>query len=383
MKKIAFVCDFWNNAGTETAAINWLNLLSTEYEVTLFLLEDKINVIEKLSPEIKIKSNIVYSNYYMRVLFLTHWKIANFKLVQRIRKIVWNMIFKDGDYDAIINFPDSSATFFKYLNFESTKLLAWNHFNYGENVVFAHGDLNSLREKYFNGYKGSDYVISVSKAASQEFNNFFSSYNNEFNVEYIYTPQNVDLIIEKSLEFIPNEFQHVSGRKKVLCLARIDENQKGQLRLLNVISKLNVSVHDVDYYFIGDATENELNKFNNLVEKLELKNVFYLGKKTNPYPYIKGCDLFILPSLFEGYGLVLQEALILNKPSICTDMTSKEILDNESYGNVCSNTEQGIYEGLLNVLSNTNEFTLLGRKASGYRWSNEKLLEKFTEIIKG
>lgn len=378
-RQIAFVCDFWNHAGTEIAAINWLNTLSHDYDVTLFLLEDKINVQKHLNENIKIQKNFVYSNYYGRILCLKHWAILKIPGIKLMRKIVWNSIFKDGQYNAIINFPDSSATFFKYLNFNKTKLIAWNHFNYGENVNFAHGNLHQLRDKYYNGYLNSNYVVSVSKSAQNSFNSFFSSYGTTFNVKSIYTPQNVSLIQKKSLEDVNVEYKKGFN---VLQLARINEMQKGQLRMLKVISKLNKVTSNVNFYFIGDATDIELQKFQKLKAQLKLNNVYYLGKKINPYPYIKKCDLFILPSRFEGYGLVLEEALILNKPVITTNITSAEILNNQEYGFVCENNSQAIYEKLDEVLNNKQTYEILKQKASKFKTHNEEIMTKFKQLLK-
>lgn len=44
-----------------------------------------------------------------------------------------------------------------------------------------------------------------------------------------------------------------------------------------------------------------------------------LGKKINPYPYIKNCDIYVQPSRHEAFGLVVKEAKILRKPIVCTD----------------------------------------------------------------
>lgn len=375
--KLAFVCGFWNNAGTEIAAINWLNFLSNEYDVTLYLLVDKINLKGKISSKIKVKQNFWYSNYYGRVLVLTHWKLINFKIIQKFRHYIWNLIFKDGEYNAILNFPDSSATFFKYLKFEKTKLIAWNHFNYGEDVSFVHGNLNQLRDKYYNGYLNSSEIICVSEHAKNSFNKFFASKNTKFNVNCIYTPQNKELILKKSKQKQKIKFQDGFN---VVHVARIDSLQKGQLRLLEAINECKFN-KKVNFYFIGDATKIELQKFNELVEKLKLENIYYLGKKQNPYPYINNCDLFILPSFFEGFGLVVQEALILQKPVLVTNMTSKEILENESYGNVCSNTKQGIKKSLENIINDEKNFQNLINKTNKYQYSDFQIANKFKTIL--
>ena len=47
--------------------------------------------------------------------------------------------------------------------------------------------------------------------------------------------------------------------------------------------------------------------------------VIILGKKENPYPYIKGCDIYVQPSLYEGKSITVREAQILCKPVIITN----------------------------------------------------------------
>ena len=57
-----------------------------------------------------------------------------------------------------------------------------------------------------------------------------------------------------------------------------------------------------------------------------------LGAKINPYPYMKACDIYVQTSLFEGLGLTVIEAAILQKPIVCTNFpTAYNILkDNET-----------------------------------------------------
>ena len=48
-------------------------------------------------------------------------------------------------------------------------------------------------------------------------------------------------------------------------------------------------------------------------------NVIILGKKANPYPYIKACDIYVQPSRYEGKSVTVREAQILCKPVVITD----------------------------------------------------------------
>ena len=83
----------------------------------------------------------------------------------------------------------------------------------------------------------------------------------------------------------------------------------------------------------------------------EKENFFLLGQKENPYPYIKNADYFCLLSYYEGYGMVIDEAKILNKKIIITNTAAKEGIANYDQSYVLENNEKGIYEGLKKILS--------------------------------
>ena len=52
--------------------------------------------------------------------------------------------------------------------------------------------------------------------------------------------------------------------------------------------------------------------------------VIILGKKANPYPYIKKCDIYIQPSRYEGKAVTVLEAQMLGKPVVITDFPSSD-----------------------------------------------------------
>jgi glycosyltransferase involved in cell wall biosynthesis len=58
-----------------------------------------------------------------------------------------------------------------------------------------------------------------------------------------------------------------------------------------------------------------------------------LGFKENPYPYLADGDLFFMSSHYEGYPVVLVEAMALGKAIVSTNCTGpKEALDGGKYG---------------------------------------------------
>ena len=78
-----------------------------------------------------------------------------------------------------------------------------------------------------------------------------------------------------------------------------------------------------------------------------LDNVILWGMQENPYKFIKNADVFLCTSHYEGYGLVVAEALILEKPVISTNVSGPaEILNNGDYGMLVENSTEGIYKGM-------------------------------------
>jgi len=79
--------------------------------------------------------------------------------------------------------------------------------------------------------------------------------------------------------------------------------------------------YDIEWYVVGyGAQEAELRK---LLAELNLeKRFFLLGKKTNPYPYIKACDIYVQPSRYEGKAVTVREAQIIGKPVLITNFST-------------------------------------------------------------
>lgn len=90
----------------------------------------------------------------------------------------------------------------------------------------------------------------------------------------------------------------------------------------------------------------------------------FLGKKENPYPYMKQAQFFCLLSEFEGYGMVIEEAKILNKPIIITDTAARETVKNYENSIIVNNNEEGIYAEIKEVLQKENKKAFLISKKS-------------------
>ena len=134
--------------------------------------------------------------------------------------------------------------------------------------------------------------------------------------------------------------------------------QKALDRFIKVQKELeNRGIH-IKVYIIGEG--NLRLNLQKEIDSLGLtEDTVLLGGKENPYPYIKNCDYFCLPSYYEGYGLVLEEAKILNKPIILTDTAARECAKGYNKAIVVENTFEGLVNGIEKELKNNN-MKLLG-----------------------
>lgn len=127
--------------------------------------------------------------------------------------------------------------------------------------------------------------------------------------------------------------------------------QKGYDRLLDVHKKLIDEGLKHQIIIIGDGFdfENILAKLNQLGLQDSVK---MLGFRSNPYPYLKKADFYIMSSRHEGFPTIIAEALILNKPVVSTDVSGiKDLLQDGKLGIITPNSEDGIYEGMKKILT--------------------------------
>ena len=123
-------------------------------------------------------------------------------------------------------------------------------------------------------------------------------------------------------------------------------------------------------YIIGDGCQRTY--LENKVQENNLKNVFLLGSKQNPFPYVKQASYLILRSKYEGFGLVLIEAMALGVPCIATKTVgATEVLDNGKYGIMIDYNK----ESISNVIK---ECILYPEKRIVYQSLQKKKLQAYT-----
>lgn len=138
---------------------------------------------------------------------------------------------------------------------------------------------------------------------------------------------------------------------------------------------------------VGDGKETkELVKY---VEENKLTDrIIFLGNKKNPYPYFKMADYVILTSLNEGYPVVFQEAMILDKKILTTDVSDAVIdIKEQQRGYIISFDEKNMRNEIIEILKK-EEQQENGIKLKKYNYieenniNNDKIYKDILELVK-
>lgn len=386
-KKVAILLPWLKMGGTNKIALNFIRELSEYCEVTLVLSEksgellndlpsgvhliiDEMADFKKLLVEdikkIRIKSIIKDFIYYAKIR-LGKDSIDNYRyIVERSKQIC------DTEFDCAISYHGQSPE--RLLNLlyrlKSKKRVAWIH---GE-MAFSEDKCRRLR-KY---YQQLDHFFFVSKPTWDSFSKAIPF--DETKATVYYNPIDKQDILEKSLQHCELEFD--KSYINLLTVGRIS-SEKGQDMIPAITRKLIDLGHRVHWYIVGDGDmrpEIETRIRNEAVEK----NVFLLGVKTNPYCYMKKCDIYVQPSYTEGYSTTICEAGMLGKAIVGTKPSGgiRDQITDGVDGLIVDATVDGLIEGILQLINNTGLKEQFEEKIQEKNFEGKGEINKFLLYLK-
>lgn len=159
-------------------------------------------------------------------------------------------------------------------------------------------------------YKMADCVVAVSREGAEQISNMTGK-----KVHTIYNGIDIDEIERQSEEKTTNRW--FEGDVPVAVAVGRLRSQKGYENLIEAVSEVNRTT-PLRLLIIGGGPLKC--KLAGKAEKLGIRDkVDFTGPVSNPHRYTAKCDVFICSSLFEGFGMVLAEALALGMPVVSTD----------------------------------------------------------------
>ncbi len=342
--------------------------MSDDYDITIFTIYLNGELEKELSSKVKLQTlcnkSFLQLNKFQR-------NISMPLKVLLLKNSIAKKQLKEK-YDVEIAFLEGPITrIFSYKN-KNVKKIAWIHSDISQ--IFGNGFKSKIKrlldKKIYSKY---NKLIFVSKDNMERFDEIYPNVKVDEQVINNYIDK--EKVLKKA-----QEGQEIEFDKNVINFVTVTRlvEPKAIDRLIKVHKKLIDNGYYHKIYVVGDGPERE--KLENLVKVNSVNETFVLlGKKENPYPYIKNATYFCLLSRFEGYPMVLEEAKILEKFIIITNTASREVIEQYDKSVILDNNENDIYEGMKEIIENSNE--LLKKSNNNKTYDNQDIIEKIKQII--
>ena len=159
-------------------------------------------------------------------------------------------------------------------------------------------------------------------------------------------------------------------------------HQKNFDNIPNIARRIVEAGYDnLKWYIIGFGDDESLIR-RKIAEEDMKKHVIILGKKENPYPYIKACDIYVQPSRYEGKSIAVREAQILCKPVVITNYaTAHSQVQDGVDGVIVPMDNEGCAKGITNFIENKELQNNLVAYLSTHDYGNEQEVEKIYALI--
>lgn len=141
-------------------------------------------------------------------------------------------------------------------------------------------------------------------------------------------------------------------------------------------------IKDIKWYIIGYGSPEIEQQVRDEIRKEGMEeHVILLGKQSNPYPYIRTCDVYVQPSRYEGKSITVREAQILCKPVIVTHYpTAPSQIQDGKDGVIVPLEREACAEAMIRVLKDKELLNSLSKYLSEHDYGNESEIEKIYKL---
>lgn len=374
--------------GIERSLLGLLDAMDYDgYEVDLFLyghhgpLFPLINPRVNILPEVRelaylresIKEKLYHRCFYSAALRVRDEIVNKFHLKRK--KSSWAQVMRkcapklDKHYDVAISFflP------FDYIieKVETDVKVGWIHTDYSSEKA-------NIKELKYH-YDKMDKIVAVSEQCKKVFIKLFPQYENKIVV--------IENILSKAYiyqqaqeELNDAQFKQNPDGKILLSIGRFC-NAKNFDNIPDICKRIFEADCNIKWYLIGFGSDEEL--IRQKIKEAGMENhVIVLGKKENPYPYIRACDVYVQPSRYEGKCVAVREAQILGKPVVITRYaTAESQLENYLDGIIVPMDNEECAKEIISLIQNREKMDLLSKNCQIRDYTNTAEVEKLYSLI--
>ena len=396
-KKILFVSHALELGGAERSLIGLLDAIDPQqYDVDLFLLRHEGELMAAIPKHVHLLPQVPAYTVLARPMketlleghiLLTGARLAGKLAARRVARknghpdsgvaleyshkftCPWMpKIQPDKEYDLAISFLTPHYFVAKKVN--AKKKIAWIHTDYSKVQV----DIPS-ETAMWGAY---DHIASISSAVTDSFIKIFPSLKEKIVLIQNTLPER--LVRQQANAFSAEAEMPEDGSVRLLSIGRFC-TAKNFDNVPDICAKLLHMGLDVKWYILGYGGDEELIR-QKIIEAGMEEHVILLGKKENPYPYIKACDLYAQPSRYEGNCVTVREAQMLGKPVVITRYaTSASQLEDGVDGVIVPMDNAGCADGIADLLRDPARMAYLSHTCRSRDYSNQQEVEKLYQIV--
>lgn len=397
--RIFIAMHYMEIGGAETALIGLLNALDpNRVDVDLFLYDHRGEMMQFIPEWVNLLPQIpkysVLERPIVELVKRGFWGIAAARMwAKRISKVAYkrsgSKLENNGGLDKMSKCTtpllpkiNQSVTYDLAISFltphrivaekvKAKKKIAWIHTDYTRVWVDAEEELK-VWQKY-------DYVASISSDVTNTFLQVFPSLAPKIvEIENILSPTFVRKRAE--LEDTDKEFRH-EGTITLLSVGRFSD-AKNYDNVPDICKRLiNETKLNIKWYIIGYGGDEALIR-KKIKEAGMEEHVILLGKRSNPYPYIKACDIYVQPSRYEGKSVTVREAQMLCKPVVVTNYpTAPSQIRSGIDGVIVPMDNEGCAHGLAEVICDKPLQERIIAHLKTHDYGNESEVEKIYTLI--
>lgn len=287
-----------------------------------------------------------------REKFMKHYLCREYKICKNSKVKV------DLDsYDCVISWSEAECNYMLAENIVCKNKIGWVHPDYIDACFYRKVDEIA--------FKNLNAVVAVSENGCNSLKKTFPEMEDKF----FCIPNLIDIehIRQKALE---PQTEILNNAFNIVTVARLQNISKAFDRAVRISAKLKAEGLNFTWHIVGDGDDRasiQQDIINYGVEDV----VKLIGKKENPYPYMKNADLFVLQSYYEGQPICVDEAMVIGTPVLVTDYKSaKEQVLERNGGFVINNNEKDIYDKIYSLITSPEELLIVRE-----RLKNEEFLE--------
>ena len=389
MKKILIVHSTMEIGGAETSLIGLLQTIDySRFSVDLLLLEKRGELLSLIPEEVNVFEIPEYKSLVSPIKQAVksgHFLVAASRLAGRSKgkryqsstymtkliaqkKAVRFLPEIEGEYDLALSFIDPHYIVAQKAH--ARIKLGWLH------TDFSRVDIDlDLDEKM---WASLDFVVNVSENCKQAFDEKHPKLRNKSIVmENILSKPFVE---KRADEFTADEMKKTDGETVLLSVGRFSQ-AKNFDNVPEICRLIRQQGLNVKWYLVGYGGDEQLIR-DKIAEAGMNDYVILLGKKENPYPYIRACDVYVQPSRYEGKAVTVREAQILGKPVVITAFeTSASQLTDGFDGVIVPMDNEGCANGIAAVLRDEKLQQRLVENTKKTDYTNAAEIEKLYRMV--